>query len=169
MAEFDSPEGLLAAANKAREAGFKRFNAYSPFPIEGLAEAIGFHENLLGWIVLTGGVIGGVGGFLLQYFTATTVYPMNIGGRPLNSWPSFIPVTFECTILLAALSAVLGMLALNKLPMPYHPVFNVKRFALASRNLFFLCIEARDPKYDSQQTREFLESLTSHEVYDVDH
>ena len=143
-------------------------DAYSPFPIDELAEAIGFHKTRLPLIVLIGGIIGCLGGFYLQYWASVIDYPLNIGGRPLNSWPMFIPVTFELTILLAALSAVLGLLALNGLPMPYHPVFNVERFQLATSNRFFLCIEAADPKFDDEATRRFLESVGSQGVYEVE-
>ena len=169
MAEFEDPNTLVAAAAQAREAGYRRMDAYSPFPIEELHEALGSHHSKLPLIVLIGGVVGCLGGFLLQYWASAIAYPLNVGGRPFNSWPAFIPVTFECTILGAALSAVLGMLALNGLPMPYHPVFNVPRFALASRNRFFLCIEARDRKFDLEQTRAFLESLKPREVSTVAH
>ena len=159
LAEFDNPDDLLRAADAAYAAGYRRMDAYTPFPVEGLSEAIGFHHTRLPWIVLAGGIIGGLSGYFLQYYTSVIDYPLNIGGRPLHSWPAFIPVTFETTILGAALSAVLGMLALNGLPMPYHPVFHVPQFELASRNRFFLCIEARDPKFDLDQTRAFLETL----------
>jgi hypothetical protein len=169
MAEFEDPNTLVAAATQAREAGYRRMDAYSPFPIEELHEALGSHHSRLPLIVLIGGMVGCLGGFLLQYWASAIAYPLNVGGRPFNSWPAFIPVTFECTILGAALSAVLGMLALNGLPMPYHPVFNVPRFALASRNRFFLCIEARDRKFDLEKTRAFLESLSPREVSTVAH
>ena len=151
MAEFDSPEDLLDAAQRAYEEGYRRMDAYTPFPVEGLAEAIGFHRTRLPLVVLLGGIAGGLGGYGLQYCISVIDYPLNVGGRPLHSWPAFIPVTFEMTILIAALAAVLGMLALNGLPMPYHPVFNVPEFELASRNLFFLCIEATRPQLRSRR------------------
>src|SRR5437762_2688076 len=157
IAEFDNPEALVGAAHRAFAEGFRRMDAYSPFPVDGLAEAIGFHRTRVPLIVLIGGILGCAGGFWLQYWVSVIDYPINIGGRPLNSWPSFIPVTFELTILLAALAAVCGMLGLNGLPMPYHPLFNVPRFAQASRDRFFLCIEARDPRFDRETTRRFLE------------
>ncbi|MBI3405225.1 MAG: DUF3341 domain-containing protein [Acidobacteria bacterium] len=169
MAEFESPEALLDAAKKTYAEGYRRMNAYSPFPIEGMAEAIGFHERKLPWIVFAGGLIGCLTGFGMQYYAAVIAYPVNIGGKPLNSWPSFIPVTFEMTILVAVFSAVLGMLALNGLPHPYHPVFNVPRFALATRNRFFFAIEADDPHFDGVGTRKFLEEISGHEVYDIEH
>jgi Protein of unknown function (DUF3341) len=168
MAEFPNSEALLVAASAAYEEGYRRMDAYTPFPVDGLAEAIGFRKTRIPLIVLIGGIIGCVGGFYLQYWISVIDYPINVGGRPFNSWPSFIPVTFELTILLAALSAVLGLLVLNGLPMPYHPVFNVDRFEFASRNRFFLCIEAADPKFDPQRTRQFLESVKPHGVYEVE-
>jgi hypothetical protein len=168
MAEFGTPDALVEAAQRAYAEGYRRMDAYSPFPVDGLAEAIGFRRNLLPLMVLIGGVIGAAGGFFLQYYIHVIDYPLNIGGRPLNSWPAFIPVTFELTILAAALSAVLGLLALNGLPMPYHPVFNVERFELASRNRFFLCIEARDPKFHRVETRRLLEQVKSQGVYEVE-
>ena len=167
MAEFDDPNALVAAAYRAQHEGYRRLDAYSPFPIEELHEALGAHHSKLPLIVLIGGIVGCVGGYLLQYWASAIAYPLNVGGRPLHSWPAFIPVTFECTILVAALSAVLGMLALNGLPMPYHPVFNIPRFALATRNKFFLCIEARDPQFDLEKTRGFLETLGPREVTTV--
>ena len=168
MAEFRSPETLLHAAERASREGFKRMDAYTPFPVEGLADAIGFSRTRMPLIVLIGGIIGCVGGYFLQYWVAVLDYPLNVGGRPLNSWPAFVPVTFELTILSAALAAFFGVLALNGLPMPYHPVFNVEQFELASRNHFFLCIEAVDPKFDADATRKFLESLSPEGVYQVD-
>ena len=167
LAEFDNPSSLVAAAASARHAGYRCMDGYSPFPIEELHEALGAHHTRLPLIVLIGGLIGCLGGYGLQYWASAIAYPLNVAGKPLHSWPAFIPVTFECTILGAALSAVLGMLALNGLPMPYHPVFNVPRFALASRNQFFLCIEAKDPKFDLEETRRFLETLNPREVTTV--
>lgn len=168
MAEFDSPEALLEAGRRAFAEGFRRMDAYSPFPVDGLAQAIGFHRTRVPLIVLIGGIIGCLGGFYLQYWVAVIDYPINIGGRPLNSWPSFIPVTFELTILLAALAAFFGVLALNRLPMPYHPVFNVERFELASRNRFFLCIEAADTHFELERTRRFLDEIGSLGTYEVE-
>jgi len=168
IAEFDNPEALVGAAHRAFAEGFRKMDAYSPFPVEGLAEALGFHRTRVPLIVLTGGILGCLGGFFLQYWLAVIDYPINVGGRPLNSWPSFIPVTFELTILIVALSAFFGVLALNGLPMLYHSVFNVERFELASRNRFFLLIEAADPRFDSAGTRRFLENIGSHGVYEVE-
>jgi hypothetical protein len=168
LAEFSTPDELLAATRGAREAGYQQMDAYTPFPVEGLAEALGFQRTGLPFLVLLGGIVGGVGGYVMQYWMAAIDYPLNVGGRPLHSWPAFIPVTFELTILVAALAAVLGMLALNGLPMPYHPLFNVPRFELATRNSFFLCIEATDPKFDRDETRRFLESVKAREVSDVE-
>jgi hypothetical protein len=167
MAEFEDPDTLVAAAYRAQSEGYRRVDAYSPFPIEELHEALGAPHTRLPLIVLIGGLLGCIGGYVLQYWASGIAYPLNIGGKPYNAWPMFIPVTFECTILAAALSAVLGMLALNGLPMPYHPVFNVPRFALASRNRFFLCIEASDPNFDVERTRRFLETLGPREVSTV--
>jgi hypothetical protein len=168
MAEFDDPTSLVTATERAHGAGYRCMDAYSPFPIEELHHALGGGHTRLPLIVLVGGLCGCLGGYGLQYWSSVMAYPLNIGGKPLHSWPAFIPVTFECTILGASLSAVLGMLALNGLPMPYHSVFNVPRFALASRNRFFLCIEARDRKFDPDATRQFLETLGPREVSTVD-
>ncbi len=168
MAEFENPEEVVAAARRAYAEGYRKMDAYSPFPIEELSEAIGSHHTVLPWIVLAGGVAGALTGFFLQYFVAAVVYPLNIGGRPPNSWPAFIPITFELTVLFAAISAVVGMLVLNGLPKPYHPVFNVPGFERASRNRFFLCIESADPKFNAELTRRFLTSLSPAEVSDVE-
>jgi hypothetical protein len=167
MAEFETPTALVAAARAAREKGYRKLDAYSPFPIEELTGALHLHYNKLPLIVLLGGIIGGLAGYLLQYYVTVVYFPINIAGRPLHSWPSYIVITFETTILFASISAVLGMLALCGLPMPYHPTFNVPRFALASRNRFFLCIESRDPLFDRAKTIEFLETLEPREVSEV--
>lgn len=168
MAEFESPGALVRATRRAYDEGYRKFDAYTPFPIEELHEAVGMHHTRVPLLVLIGGIVGGLSGYGLQYWVSAAAYPLNIGGRPLHSWPAFIPVTFELTVLFAALTAVLGMLALNGLPKPYHPVFNAPRFALATRDRFFLCIEARDPKFDPEATRRFLESFDPREVTDVE-
>jgi Protein of unknown function (DUF3341) len=169
MAEFDNPHDLLIAVQQARAEGYRRMDAYTPFPVEGLAEAFEYRRTWVPFIVLIGGVVGAIGGYFLQYYLMAVNYPINVGGRPLNSWPAFIPVTFELTVLVAAFAAVFGMLALNRLPMPYHPVFNVPRFALATRDRFFLCIEATDPRFDSETTKRFLERSGAREVVEVDY
>ncbi len=168
MTMFDSPDDLVSAARKTYEAGYRKMDAYSPFPIHGLSEAVGYRRRILPWIVLAGGVFGCIAGFTLQYWVSAIALPVNIGGRPLNSWPAFLPVTFECTVLGAALSAVLGMLALNGLPRPHHPVFNQPRFAMATRNRFFLCIETEDPLFDREKTGKYLEELSPYGVLEVD-
>jgi len=167
LAEFETPEQLIAAAKKAREAGYKRMDAYTPFPIEGLSEAIGFRRSFVPLITLLGGIAGGLGGFGLQYWCAAITYPMNIGGRSLNSWPAFIPVTFELTVLGASICGVVGMFALNKLPQPYHPVFNVERFAHASTDRFYLCIEAHDPKFNLAEVSRLLQEAHARHVTEV--
>jgi hypothetical protein len=169
MAEFDTPGALVSATRAAVDNGFKKLDAYSPFPIEELNDALHLHKNKLPLLVLLGGITGGIGGFLLQYYITVIQYPINVAGRPLNSWPAYIVITFETTILLAALSAVFGLFALCGLPMPYHPTFNVPRFALASKDRFFLCIEATDPQFDREKTAGFLESLQPKEVSEVAH
>jgi hypothetical protein len=167
MGEFLTPEEILHAAAAARQAGYKYISAYTPFPVEGLAHAIGFPRTGVPLLTLIGGLVGCFGGFGLQYWCSAISYPLNIGGRPLNSWPAFIPVTFELTILGAASFAVIGMLALNKLPQPYHQVFNVERFSRASTDRFFLCIESRDPKFHLAETAKFLQSVQAHHVHEV--
>jgi hypothetical protein len=168
MAEFDEPEPLLEAANRAREAGYRHMDAYSPMPVEGLAEAIGFRRTLVEKLVLVAGILGATGGFSLCWWMTVVAYPHIVAGRPLNSWPSYVAITFECMVLLACITAVVSMLALNGLPQPYHPVFNVKAFERASRDRFFLCIESTDPKFDVDATREFLEGLDPREVTEVE-
>jgi hypothetical protein len=168
MAEFDSAEALLHAADRTRQAGYTKADAHSPFPIHGLAEALGFRERSVAPIVLVGGIAGLVAGYGLEYWTSVIDYPMNIGGRPYHAWVNFIPPAFETTILFAAFSAVIGMLALNGLPQPYHPVFNVARFEHASQDAFFLVIEASDPRFDPQATRAFLAGLGARDVVTVD-
>jgi len=159
LAEFDTPEALVAAARSTEKAGYTSYDAYTPFPIEDLEDAVPRTGPYVGLLVLVGGLSGVLLGFLMEVYLAGEYYPMNIGGRPLLSWPSFIPVAYECGILLAAFSAVFGMIALNGLPMPYHPVFNVDRFELASQDKFFLAIESDDPKYDAVGTTQFLQGL----------
>lgn len=167
LAEFDDPNELVAASHHVLAAGYRRFDAYSPFPVHGLADAVGFYKTRISLVVLVGGILGGVGGYIMQYWMTVIDYPINVGGRPLHSWPSFLPATFECTILLAALSGVLGMLALNGLPRPHHPLFNVPEFDRASSDRFFLCVEARDPQFHEETTRKLLESLKPVGVFDV--
>jgi ActD protein len=167
MAEFASANDLVHAARRTHEAGYRKLDAYSPFPVEELAEAIGFQKNYVPLVTLIGAIVGGVGGYLMQYWIAVISYPVNVGGRPYHSWPSFIIVTFEMTILFGAIAAVFGMLALNGLPMPYHPVFNVPRFVLASKDRFFLLVYANDPKYDAKGTRQFLEGLQPRSISEV--
>jgi hypothetical protein len=159
---------LLEAARRTQGAGYRRIDAFAPFPIEGLADAVGFRRTRLPLVVLIAGIIGGSTGFYLQYYAAAVSYPINVGGRPLNSWPAFIPITFELTILFAAFAAVFGMLAMNGLPTPYHPLFNVRRFALASRDRFFLCVKARDPMFNIEKTRQFLETLSARGVSEIE-
>ena len=167
MAEFDTAQHLVDAAHHTHAAGYQKIDAYSPFPVEGLAEAIGFTKNRVPLVVLIGGLVGGLSGYLMQYWISAVSYPINVGGKPYHSWPAFIVVTFEMTILFAGLSAVFGMLALNGLPMPYHPVFNVPRFSSASKDRFFLIIFSSDPKYDPAGTRQFLESQGGRFVTEV--
>jgi hypothetical protein len=167
MAEFDDPRALVAATRRAYDDGYRQMDAYTPIPIEELSEAMGIHRTAVPALVLLGGIVGGLSGYGLQYWVSAVAYPLNVGGRPFNSVPSFVPITFEMTVLFAALTAVFGMIALNRLPTLYHPVFNVPRFALATRDRFFLCIEATDPKFDALATREFLQGFGPREVSEV--
>src|SRR6188768_2278041 len=167
MAEFENPTALVEATTRARLDGYRAMDAFTLIPIHELDEALGLRRTRLPRLVLLGGILGGLGGFSLEYWASTIAYPMNVGARPLNSWPQFIPVTFETTVLGAALTCFIGMWALNKLPMPYHPVFNVPAFDRASSDRFFLCIEATDPRFEAHETRAFLESLHPVGVSDV--
>ncbi len=168
MAEFDQPEALLEAAKKAYSEGYRDMDAYTPMPVEGLTDAIGFKKNYVAPAVFTMGWVGAIGGFMLCWWMTVIAYPHNVDGRPFNSWPAYIPITFECMVLLSALTAVFGMFAMNGLPMPYHPVFNVPAFERASQDRFFLCIEATDTKFDAAATRAFLEGLHPLEVSEVE-
>jgi hypothetical protein len=168
LAEFETPDELLKAAQRTHDAGYKKIDAFSPLPIEGLAEAVGFHGTILPVIVFIGGLLGGLSGFAMQYYANVISYPMDVGGKPYNSWPAFIPITFELTVLGAALCAVFGMLAMNGLPTPYHPVFNVARFALASNDRFFLVVKVRDKRFELSKTKKFLEGLNPHGVFEIE-
>jgi len=167
MAEFADADDLLAATRRAHAEGYHRMDAYSPFPIEGLAEALGRRGTAVPLLVLLGGMTGGIGGYFMQAYAMAVDYPLNIGGRPLHSWPAFIPITFELTVLCAALTAFFAVFVLNRLPQPYHPVFNAGGFEHASQDRFFLCVEANDPKFDVQHTRRFLESLEPDAITEV--
>ena len=167
VAEFENADQLMNAANRAREAGYRSVDAFSPMPIEGLAEAIGFHSTRLPLVVLAGGMFGAAFGFFLQWYANVVSFPLNVDAKPHNSWPAFIPITFELTILFAALAATFGMLAMNGLPTPYHPLFNVPRFAMATRARFFFCIKARDKQFALPETRKFLEDLKPFGVYEA--
>ncbi|MDB5339604.1 MAG: hypothetical protein JWN70_5223 [Planctomycetaceae bacterium] len=167
LAQYDEPEALRAAASQAYAHGYRRMEAYSPFPVESLATALGHPRSRLPILTLVGGVLGGVSGYGMLYYASVISYPMNVGGRPLHSWPSFIPITFELTILGAALFTVFGMLALSGLPMPYHALFNVPEFKRASRDQFFLCIQSIDPQFDINQTAAFLKECRALAVHEV--
>lgn len=167
LAEFETPEQILEAAKKARGEGYRDFEAYSPFPVHGLADAVDREDHRVKWIIFLSGVVGALSGYGLQYWVSVIAYPHNVGGKPLHSWPAFIPVTFECMVLFASFGAVIGMLGLNGLPRPHHPIFNGKHFDRASRDRFFLCIESTDSKYDPKATRAFLEGLGAAEVSEV--
>jgi hypothetical protein len=167
LAEYKSPETLIEAAERAYARGYRKMDAFSPFPVEGLAEAIGFHRNAMPLIVLIGGLFGGIGAFALMWYSAVINYPLNVGGKPLLSWPAFVPIVFELTILSASLATIFGMLGLNGLPMPHHPLFYVPDFTRASRSRFFLCIQSDDPLFDPDETRAFLETLEPRRIIEV--
>jgi hypothetical protein len=167
LAQFKTPEDLLRAAKGAYADGYRRLDAYSPFPIPDLAQSLGFRRNAVALVCLVGGLLGGSAAYILQYWINVIEYPVNVGGRPLHAWPSFIPPTFEMTVLFAGFGAFFGMWALNGLPMPFHPLFNMKRFATVTRDGFFLSIEAKDAKFDLEATRAFLLSLHATSVEEV--
>ncbi len=167
VGEFDTADALLAASREAYRLGYRKMDAYSPFAIEGLAKAIGFRKNRVALLCLIGGLTGGIGGYFMQWYAMAVDYPLNVGGRPLNSLPMFIPITFEVTILGAGLAAVFGMLALNGLPRPHHPIFAAKNFDRATTDKFFLCIEATDPLFDHKTVIGFLQSQNAHQVSEV--
>jgi hypothetical protein len=167
IGEFESPGELIEAARRTREEGYRKMDAYSPYPIHELTEALALPRTKLPLLVFIGGALGCGTALLMQWFASAVHYPLDVGGRPLASWPAFIPVTFELTVLFAAGAAVLGMLGLNGLPMPYHPVFNAPRFALASRDRFFLCIEAKDPMFELEKTSRFMATLGARVVSEV--
>ena len=167
LAEFDSADAILDAARHVREAGYRDAEAYTPFAVQGLSQALGFHRSRVAGIVLGGAIVGCAGGFFMQWYANVLSYPWNIGGKPPNSWPAWIPITFELSVLCAALAAVIGMLGLNRLPQPSHPLFNAPEFQLATRDRFFLCIESSDPKFDLASTRHFLEQFAPLRVTEV--
>lgn len=169
MAEFEEPEKLQWAARRTYAAGYRKIDAYSPFPIEGLAENMGRGRTWISLLVLGGGLSGAVGGFLMQWYATVISYPLNVGGKPLNAWPAYIPITFELTILLAAFAAFGSIIVLNGLPQPYHPVFNVPEFEKASRDGFFLAIESADPKFDRQKTEQFLANLGATKISEIEY
>jgi hypothetical protein len=167
LARFDTPQTLVDALRRAREAGYERVEAYSPYPIDELEEVLPRERIQIPYLMFAGGLLGAVGGWALQYYCMVIGYPMNIGGRPLNSWPLFVPIIFEMTVLTAATVGVVAMIAMNGLPRPYQPVFHVPEFAAASRDKFFLAIEAADPRFDRQATAEFLTQLAPECVLEV--
>ena len=168
VAEFSSAEALVHAAKKTYAQGYKKVEAFSPFPIEELSEALHIQEKRIPFLVLMAGILGGLTGFSLQYYVSVIAYPIRVGGKPLNSWPSFIPVTYELTILGAALAAVLSMIILNNLPMPYHAIFNTKNFERATLDRFFLCVLSDDSQFDREKTRKFLLTLDAQAVSEVE-
>ncbi len=169
MAEFETPQAILAATRRARRAGYRDMDAYTPYAVEGLAAELGLPRTRVPFVVFCAGLAGAAAGFFMQYWAAAVNYPVNVGGRPYNSWPVFIPVTFEVMVLVASFAALFGMLFLNGLPRPHHPVFNVPQFVRASQDRFFLCIEATDPQFDREGTRQFLAGLGPVDVVEVPH
>ncbi len=167
IAEFPAPADLVRAAREVHAAGYRKVDAYTPYPVEEVLDALHLHGSPVPKIVLAGGLFGLAAGWGLEYWASVVSFPMNIGGRPYNAWPAFVVPAFETTVLFAALAAVVGMLALNGFPHPYHPVFNVPSFVTASRDRFFLCIEADDPRFDLEKTREFLSGLGAADVQEV--
>lgn len=167
VAQFETPEALLTAAESARDKGYKKMDAYAPFPMEGLSDAAGVTDHIIPWLTLAGGLVGMCVGYGLQYWASVIAYPLNIGGRPIHSWPTFIPPTFECTVLFASLTGAFSMLAINGLPHLYHPLFNVPEFERASSDRFFLCIESADKSFDRVETRQFLEALNPMTISEV--
>jgi hypothetical protein len=168
VAEFSTVDGIMAAAEKAKKAGYKRMESYTPFAVEGLDEAVGHQPTKLGWVVLIMGITGFATGFFMQWYSNAVFYPLNIGGKPLNSWPNWVVITFECTIIFSAFTAGLFMLGRNGFPRPYHSIFNTPGFERASRDRFFLCIEAKDEKFDREKTRQFMETLGAERVSEVE-
>jgi hypothetical protein len=169
MAEFETAQAVLEAVRRARQEGYTEMDAYTPYAVEGLAEELGLPRNRVPFVVLVAGLVGAATGFFMQYWSMAVDYPFNVGGRPHNSWPVFIPITFEVMVLVAAFAALLGMFFLNGLPQPYHPVFNVPRFVHASQDRFFLCIEAADPRFDREATWQFLLALRPNDLVEVPH
>ncbi len=168
LAEFENEESIVEATQKTVDAGYRHIETYTPYPLEELLDIQHLHKNKVALVILIGGLTGCAVGFLMQYFASVIHYPINVGGRPLNSWPAFIPVMFECTVLFAAFSAMIGMMVMNKLPRPHHPLFEIERFRYATQDRFFLSIEAEDPYFEKDATRQFLEELNPHEVTEVE-
>jgi hypothetical protein len=166
-AEYQTPEAILEAARRVRASGYTHAEAYTPFPVTGLSDQLGYRRTFVPLVMLCGAILGAGGGFFMMWFANVIHLPWNIGGRPMNSWPAFIPITFECAILIASLSGVIGMLAMNRLPQPYHPMFRAPNFERASRDRFFLCIETTDPLFDLARARRLLESTEPLAVMEV--
>jgi hypothetical protein len=167
VAEFLEPHEVLSAASRAFAAGYRQMDAYTPFPVEGLSEAIGFRRNGVPLTTLIGGIFGGTLGYGMQCYAAIHDYPLNVGGRPLHSWPSFVPITFELTILFASFAALFGMFALNRLPQPHHPIFETPFFEERNAARFYLCIQADDPRFDRDRTKEFLRQFAPEHIWEV--